>query len=315
MRRETLDDQLTPRTLRLIAAIGRHGHLTRAAEELHIVPSAASRRIRKLEDVLGATVINRQANGLTLTGIGMAIAAHAERRANDLNILQTDIGRLRGGSIVDLRLVVSGPVLFGELPEQLRTYLRTNPDVHLSVAEQTSNSIAQSLLSGEADMGIVLGSHDYPSLHFSLYRTDRLGVVVPSHHRLSRKTTLHLDDLADEPLIVPRDSVIADLLQGMARQYGIRLRHGIDVSDFASICRVVEGGLGITVMPAGASAGEVVKRGLVCVPLDYDWARCDIFIATKAGAGSAGPLSGLKDALLRQFHCLPKNEGCLSKNQ
>ncbi|WP_311028713.1 LysR family transcriptional regulator [Mesorhizobium koreense] len=299
MRRETLDDQLTPRTLRLIAAIGKHGHLSRAAEELHIVPSAASRRIRKLEDVLGATVINRQANGLTLTRVGMAIAAHAERRADDLDVLQTDIGRLKGGSAIDLKLAVSGPVLFGELPEQLQAYLRTNPNVHLSVVEQTSDSIAQSLLSGDADMGIVLGSHDYPSLHFSLYRVDRLGAVVPPDHRLSRRTVLYLDDLAEEPLIVPRDSVISDLLQSIASQHGVQLRHGIDVSDFASICRVVEGGLGITVMPASTSASEITKRGLVCIPLDYDWARCDIYIATKSGTESRIALSELKHALLQ----------------
>lgn len=298
MRREMLDDQLTPRTLRLIEAIGRHGHLTRAAEEVHIVPSAASRRIRKLEDVLGAGVINRQANGLTLTNVGLALAAHAERRALELDMLQADIERLKGGAAVDLRLAVSGPVLFGELPEQLHAYLEANPNVHLSVIEQTSTAIARSLLAGDADVGIVLGVLDYPSLQFSLYRSDRLAVVVPGNHRLRQKTELHLDDLAEELLIVPRDSMIADLLNAMAQRNGIHLRHGIDVSDFASICRVVEGGLGITVMPAGTSASEITKRGLVSIPLDHDWARLDIYLATKSGLEAQSALSGLKQALL-----------------
>lgn len=298
MRREKLDDQLTPRTLRLIAAIGRHGHLTRAAEEVHIVPSAASRRISKLEDVLGASVINREAHGLTLTPVGLAIAAHAQKRADDLDMLQADISRLKDGAIVDLKLAVSGPVLFGELPEQLRGFLEANPTVHLSVVERTSAAIAQSLLAGEADVGIVLGLHDYPSLQFSLYRTDRLAVVVPGNHRLRQKAHIHLDDLAGDPLIVPRDSMIADLLHAMAERDGIHLRQGIDVSDFASICRVVEGGLGITVMPAGTSSAEIGKRGLALIPIDHDWAQCDIFLATKNGAEAQAALSGLKHALL-----------------
>lgn len=298
MRREMLDDQLTPRTLRLIAAIGRHGHLTRAAEEVHIVPSAASRRIRKLEDVLGAMVINRESNGLTLTHVGLALAAHAERRAEDIDTLEADISRLKCGVHVDLKLAVSGPVLFGELPEQLRAYLKTNPHVHLSVVEQTSAAIAQSLLQGEADVGIVLGPIDYPSLAVSLYRNDRLAAVVPKDHRLSNRSVLHIDDLADEPLIVPRASMIADLLQAMAQQGGVHLRQGIDVSDFASICRVVQGGLGITVMPQGTSADEIAKRGLAAIPLDHDWARCDIFLVMKSGAESRLALAELKQALL-----------------
>lgn len=81
---------------------------------------------------------------------------------------------------------------------------------------------------------------------------------------------LRLADLAEDPLIVPRESMISDLLQSMALQYGIQLRYGIDV-----------------------------KRGLACVPLDHDWARCDIYIATKGGTEAQTALSGLKDALLR----------------
>lgn len=298
MRREMLDDQLTPRTLRLIAAIGRHGHLTRAAEEVHIVPSAASRRIRKLEDVLGAEVLNRQANGLTLTPVGLAIASHAAARAEGLDLLKSDIDRLKGGAAVDLRLAVSGPVLFGELPEQLRGYLASNPHVHLSVIEQTTPAIAQSLLEGQADVGIVLGALDYPSLQLSLYRSDRLAAVVPRDHRLGQRLEVHLDDLADELLIMPRASMIADLIAVMAQRTGVHLRQGIDVNDFASTCRVVEGGLGITVMPAGTSAAEIAKRGLASIPLDHDWARCDIFLATKNGAETQSALSGLKHALL-----------------
>ncbi len=299
MRREILDDQLTPRTLRLIVGIGRHGHLSRAAEEVHIVASAASRRISKLEDMLGTAVVNRQAGGLTLTAVGKAIAAHAKRRADDLDALQADIERLKDGAAIDLKLAVSGPVLFGELPEQLRGYMRTNPNVHLAVVEQTSAAIANSLLAGEADVGIVLGEQPYPSLQFSLYRTDRLGAVLPSDHPLGQKGELRLDEIADDPLIVPRDSMIAELLQSMAQKNGLQLRQGIDMGDFASICRVVEGGLGITVMPASTSARELARRGLACIPLGHDWARCDIYIAMRGGAETQPALSSLKHALLQ----------------
>lgn len=299
VRRETLDDQLTPRTLRLIVAIKKYGHLSRAAEEVHIVPSAASRRIQKLEDVLGAPVLNRQTTGLTLTGIGLAIAEHASWRAGELDALTTEIDRLKTKSRIDLRLAASGPVLFGQLPEQLRAYVETNPDVGLSVVEQTSGAIAQGLLSGAFDMGLVLGTCAYPSLQLSLYRADRLGVVLPAGHRLDGRAVLHLADLVDDPLIIPRDSMISNLVNAMAQQDGVHLRHGINVGDFASICRLIEGGLGITVTPVGTSAAEIAKRGLACIPLDHDWARCDIHLAVRGGTDLLPGLSGLRSALLQ----------------
>lgn len=298
MKWEALDDQLTPRTLRLIAAIGRFGHLSRAAEELHIVPSAASRRVRKLEDVLGTDILNRQSNTLSLTNVGLAIAELARHRAEEIDALQADIVRLKRGSTVDLKLAVSGPVIFGGLPEQLRGYLRANFQVRLSVIEQTTDAIIQGLLAGDADIGIVLGFHPSPSLDFVLYRADRLGVVVPPDHPLSCKAALHLKDIVSEPLIVPQASMIADLLEAKASESGVGLQHGIAVSDFASICRVVEGGLGITVLPMVTSASEVTKRGLVCIPIEEDWARCDIYLVTRNNVEMGPDIAGLKQVLL-----------------
>lgn len=298
LRREALDDQLTPRTLRLIAAIGRFGHLSRAAEELHIVPSAASRRVRKLEDVLGTDILNRQSNTLSLTNVGLAIAELARHRAEEIDALQVDIARLKRGSAVDLKLAVSGPVIFGGLPEQLRGYLRANFHVRLSIAEQTADAALQSVLAGDADVGIVIGLRSSPSLDFALYRADHLGVLLPPDHPLCGKTALDLGDIASEPLIMPYASMIGGLLEEKAGANGIGLQQGIAVNDFASICRMVEGGLGITVLPIATSASEVSKRGLICISIGYDWARCDIYMVTRNTADASAEIIGLKQALL-----------------
>jgi len=292
-----LNDRLSLKTLKLIMGVERHGNLSLAAEELHIVVSAASRRIRFLEDSLGFRLIERTGRGIGLTAPGRAIAAHAHRILADVDELEDELRDITDGVLEQIRLSVSGPALFHDLPEQLRRFLGAFPHVRLSVEELTSNAVAESVLNGRAELGILLGAESSPGLRLRPYRRDALGIVVSPEHPLAGAAAVRLADLLDQDWVLPPDSAIGHLLAREAASHGAELSTRVRVHGIASICRVVQGGLGITVLPMRSAAREIASRGLVDIPLAEDWAPCNLHLATQRNAVLTPALTALVDML------------------
>ncbi|CAD5251805.1 conserved hypothetical protein [Bosea sp. 62] len=295
-----LNDRLSLKTMKLIAGIERHGNLSLAAEELHIVVSAASRRIRFLEDSLGFRLIERAGRGIGLTVPGRAIATHAHKILADIDQLEGELQDITDGVLEQIRLSVSGPALFHDLPEQLRTFLGSYPYVRLSVEEQTSNAVAESVLDGRAELGILLGAEVSPGLRLRPYRCDALGIVVPPAHPLAGRTTVRFAELLDQDWVLPPDSAIGNLLAQKAASHGAELVTRIRVHGIASTSRVVQGGLGITVLPMRSAAREVASRGLVSIPLAESWASCNLHLATLRNAILSPAMAALVDILTAQ---------------
>ena len=84
------------RQLKVFVEIVRQGSFTRAAEHLHIAQPAVSISLRKLEEELDLTLINRQEKQITLTAEGENLLRHAERILDDLSVAEREMAELRG---------------------------------------------------------------------------------------------------------------------------------------------------------------------------------------------------------------------------
>ncbi|HEV2570146.1 LysR family transcriptional regulator [Methylocella sp. CPCC 101449] len=292
-----LYDRLSLKTLKLVLAIEKFGSLTQAAEELHTAVSAASRRIQFLESSLGHQVIIRTGRGISLTPFGRVVANYARRIAADIDQLEDNVRDLAVGNTEKIRFAVPAPALYHDLPEQLDKFLRNYPSVSLLLKELKSQDVVDSLLGGQADVGIILSGHIAPSLEVLPYRRDRLSVVVNPSHPLASRTSVKLDELLEENWVLPHETAMGQTLLQEAAKRGVDLLRRAESRSPASSLRIVHSGLGVTILPHDSSAAEISMRGLVAISIVDDWAQFDLWLATLRSNTLSPSISALVKAL------------------
>lgn len=158
--RRPLLDHLNLATLKLVAAIEHEGSLSRAAATLHIVPSAASRRITQLENAMGVELLLRTARGAGLTAAGLSIARYARAMMEDVDTLDAELQNLQAGVSGRIQLVASISAIVQHLPQDLALFLQQHPGIKIELAEHTSAEIVELLLQRKADVGVFVAESD-----------------------------------------------------------------------------------------------------------------------------------------------------------
>jgi len=299
MRQERpLLDHLSLSSLKLIAAIEREGSLSRAAATLHIVPSAASRRIAQMEEAMGSTLLHRTTRGVELTPAGLSVARYARSMMNDVESLDAELRNLRAGVTGNIRLVASISAIVQHLPQDLSQFLRSHPAIKVELAEHTSADIVELLLQERADIGVFVAGAEIAGLNLRPYRSERLVVILPLGHRLADRKSLTFDQLLDEEWVeLPPGTALAERVAQEALKRGAKLRSRIQVKGMDSACRMVQCGLGIGLLPQASLEQQAHFTGLVRVPLDEPWAHRTSYLAVSARATPSAASQALLRAL------------------
>ena len=189
------------RQLRYFVTLAEELHFGRAAAREHIVQSALSQQVRRLERALGVVLVSRTTRRIELTEAGARfltearqILAHVER-ATAVAQGAGNVGPVLRIGVLDEGYEAVRPVLhelLGQHPE-LEVDL-----VHAGVPEQ-----CRSLADGRLDVGVGRASAVPPEVATELFRLDPLGVLVPDGHRLARLAAVPVSLLAGEPLLLP----------------------------------------------------------------------------------------------------------------
>jgi DNA-binding transcriptional LysR family regulator len=298
--RRPLLDNLNLATLRLITAIEREGSLSRAAATLHIVPSAASRRITQLEAAMGIPVLERTARGAVLTAAGLSIARCAHAMMDNVEALDEELQDLQAGVSGRIRLVASISAIVQHLPQDLALFLGQHPNIKVELAEHTSAEIIELLLQQRADVGVFVADREIPGLSLHPYRDERLVVILPTSHRLARRERLRFEQLLEEEWVeLPPGTALAARVAKEALTHGVRLRTRIQVKGLDSASRMVQCGLGIGLLPQASLEQQARFGNLAFVPLDEPWAHRVSYLAIHA-LGEPTPASRLlMQALMR----------------
>ena len=255
--RRPLLDHLNLATLKLVAAIEHEGSLSRAAATLHIVPSAASRRITQLENAMGVELLHRTARGAGLTAAGLSIARYARAMMEDVDTLDAELQNLQAGVSGRIQLVASISAIVQHLPQDLALFLQQHPGIKIELAEHTSAEIVELLLQRKADVGVFVAEGDIPGLKLQPYRTERLVVILPVHHRLAKRKQVAAADLEGEAFVsFPLGSAPRERIDRVLAAAGARTRTVLESDLGASVCALVAAGLGVSVLNPLAALEE-----------------------------------------------------------
>jgi len=268
---------LDVRRLRVLREVALRGSFSAAAEALTYSQSAVSQQIAALEREAGTRLVERNGRGIRLTDAGRALVRRADAILVELAAADAElqaIAGLRGGRV---RVSTFASAATALLPAAVTAFRAAHPavQVELSLVEATEEAIG-GLRTGRADLVLVARpAGEPPTDQVEAHRLleDPMLAVLPGGHRLARRRTLRLDDLAGEPWVLgggPGCSDRATILRAChAAGFEPRVTVDFPTDDYNATQGMVAAGAGVTLLP----------RLALAVPRD------DLAVRPMAGAG------------------------------
>jgi DNA-binding transcriptional LysR family regulator len=285
--------------LRLMVRIAETNGLTRGAEASHMSLPAASTRVKNLEESIGAKLLYRTSQGVTLTPPGQAFVHHARLVLGQIEHLRGDLQSYAKGIKGHLRVFANTTALGEFLPPVLRDYLRSHPDVNIDLRERLSHDIVRAVTEGQTDIGIVAGAVRTENLETLPYRQDTLLLVVPRGHALAGAGAVAFADTLDLDHVGLHEAsaIHAFLRQACDRLHRV-LPTRIEVGNFEAACRMVEAGVGVSILPGSAARRHAQTMAIDTVALTDDWSLREMQICMRSLQGLPAFARDLVDLLV-----------------
>jgi DNA-binding transcriptional LysR family regulator len=188
------------RDIEYFAVVAEHGNVRRAAEALDLSPPALSMSLRRLEKAMEAKLVMRTPKGVELTAVGSALLAQVRRIRLTMDDVTREATDLRQGRAGYLRLGTSSGNSELSLPEACSTLVMESPKVTLTVSVVDNDTLLPALRKGDLDLAVVHHTQQNlpPDLSQVPVRQDEFVVFCAANHRLARRKSLSLEDLAQE---------------------------------------------------------------------------------------------------------------------
>ncbi|RWK66849.1 LysR family transcriptional regulator [Mesorhizobium sp.] len=190
------------RSAQIFREIIRTGSTRRAARELGITQSAVSQHLKLFEDAVGEKLFARDRRGLIPTTRAIDIYNRLDRYFETLGRIEKEI--TNSFRTKENRLTIAAPHIlsFGLIPKIILAVDNLDPSLEFHFRAQRYDEIAQSVLTGEADIGISRLPLDERFFEWYIVAESKSVCVLHPDHYLSEKDIITADDIADEPLIL-----------------------------------------------------------------------------------------------------------------
>jgi DNA-binding transcriptional LysR family regulator len=251
--------------LRYFEAVARHGHVTRAAQELHIAQPSLSKQIQVLEAELGVKLFNRVGRRIELSEAGQLLLPYARRILHDVEHARAMLQQMGDLTRGHVSIGASPTVGTHLLPRALAAFSQQYSGIELELHEAGAARLVTLLEEGRVQLAVVslaLVGHLSKLAHAELF-TEDLVLAVALNHPLAQKTWVHAQDLADEKFIVfPTGYELRALTSQLCRAGGFEPRIAIDGAEMDSVLRFAAAGLGVALVPRLALEGTEGLTGV-----------------------------------------------------
>ena len=286
--------------------VARRQNLSRAAEALFVSQPTLTARLQSLEAALGEQLFIRTRRGMRLTEAGDAFLPYAEHALRALADGRERLGELRRG--VAGRLVLGAPptVSTYTLPALLARFSAAHPGVRLAVKTGTSEEILDMVLHDQVQLGIIRALANQEIETIPLF-TDTLVLIAGPGHRLARSSPgrqARMADLAGEVLVLfGRSSSYLEFTTATFRQAGVLPGSVLELDNIEAAKKMVERGLGVSLVPTSTVAGELAAGTLARIELvDAAPARREIVAVRRRDAGPPAGAAALFLGMLAELH-------------
>lgn len=276
---------ITPPQIRYFLEVARAGSIRAAADRLHIVPSAVSRKIQRLERDLGARLMERRARGVILTEAGTVYARYALDAVHALQRVQSELELLRGLQRGHIGIAAVEGVIADLLARVVAQFRRKFSGVTFSVTVRGTDEVARAVREGNADIGLAFYAEPHENLQFVERSPDPICAVLAPHHPLALRKGLHLSEVMSEPLAIPVSSFgIRHMIDAECKNLGRQISPVLETNSIETMRGFARDGAGITFLTRISIWRDLNAGRLVAVPMaDASFRKATIDLIVMAG--------------------------------
>jgi DNA-binding transcriptional LysR family regulator len=236
-----------------------------------------------MERSLGTPLLVRSRQGVVTTPAGRTLLQHARTLLSQAERLREDLGTYAGGLTGQIRILSNTNALTEFLPEALSAFLAEHPQVSIDLEERLSDEIVGLIAEGVGDIGIVAGTVDTGRLQTFPFRSDRFVLVVPEGHPLCATAEISFAEVLDHNFVgLDRASALQRFLADKAGRIGKPLRLRVQLRSFDAVCRMVEAGVGLGIVPETTALRAIRTTAIKMVALQDFWAARDLTLCVRA---------------------------------
>jgi len=278
------------------------GSFVKAAHELHLTQSALTQRLKKLEDALGARLIDRTTRTVAPTAVGLSFLPAARRMITQFEQSVADIRDvidIRGGRVTIASLI---SVATNILPAVLRDFGARHPNVRVRIFDESEQDIAELVRRGDAEFAIDMQvAEPDADLVFTPVMEDRFVMACRRDHPLAAGGPVCWDELTDMPVVtLGQRSGTSRLLYAQLPRARSTVAWRYEVQHLSTKMAFIEAGLGVGIIPE-MSMQTMPEGALVYRPLvEPDLAR-SIAVVERRDATLSPAAAALKSALMEAF--------------
>ena len=259
--------------LRLFINIAENPSMTQGARKSFISTAAASNRIKKLEDQAGLRLLYRDSQGVELTSAGDILLKHARIMLRQAQYLENELSEFSDQQVGHLRIFANTTAVTDFLPETLAILMVQHPRLTIDLQERVNLEVLRSVAEGASDIGITAGPIKARGLEVIHFSTDRLVLTTDSEHPLAQLQSVRLDDTLNHPHIcLQEDSSLLRFIKNQVDSLQRDINVRIQVFSFEAMCRMIEAGVGIGIMPESSALRHQQTMDLKIIQLDESWA-------------------------------------------
>lgn len=269
-------------TIRYFHEVAKLGSIRRAADRLHVAPSAVSRQITQLEDELEVALFQRSKFGVRLTVAGEVLQRETRRIFQDLGRARTALDDLRGLRRGEITIwLLEGPVS-GFLPRVIAAFNQSHPDVSFNVQTAPTDRIIEALLEDWADIGIAFNAAPRAEIEVVGEYVEPISCLVAAEHPYAGRASLSMADLCKQPLALPDHSFgLRQMFEQSVRRNGYKPNVVVTTNSLELTKTMAATGQVIAFLPALMVTHELdagLLRAIPVVEPGFDAARSSVCV-------------------------------------
>ena len=277
--------------IRYFLAVAQTLNFTRAAEQCHVSQPALTRAIQQLEEELAGPLMRREGKLSHLTDLGQRMLPLMQQCYQSALSAKSLASSLKKGAASGLSLALSQTVDMELLVAPLAEVQRAFPGLQISIWRGNADGVAERLKKGDVDLAIAGPLQtDWDRLDTWALFQDPLAMVAHRSHPLGARNAIEAGDVKGIPILLNPDCEYAEHTSLHLNQMNIETGRSHQIRSQHDLVKLVEGNLGIAVLPRSTSARNESLRQIAIAGLDLGR---EIFLYGVAGRQRSAAVDAL----------------------
>ncbi len=245
------------------------GSFAKAAQLLHLTPSAVSHSISSMEEEVGFPLFIRNKNGVQLTSAGEQISPYLQKIVAANNSLLQTVAQMKGLQTGTVKIGTVNSVCLAWIPGVIKSFTEKHPQIDIQVYQGSYTDVVSWVRNGVIDLGIISDVVD-EGLPFTPLYKDPLVCVTPKGYFPKNTKSITPENLTNQPFVIQQDSCDKDVISFLD-DYHLEIRANCKILDDISAMAMVECGSGISIMPEMVTKN--IQRDVDVFPLNPEQHR------------------------------------------